>query len=187
MSILAQYAGRYAKWKIWTAAGVGLLVLADLVLGVVLWQTNREAPEEMAARRTQLQNTAKLLASDVARGDKIRASFPEVRKQSDDFYQHSFLDGRTAYSSVFTDLAAIAAKAGVKTSGLKFDRKDIKERSVSELKISTSVDGDYAALLQFVNGLQRSKVFYLLDQLQLASSGPGGIKLQIVLHTYFRT
>ncbi len=49
------------------------------------------------------------------------------------------------------------------------------------------MDADYPAVIQFINGLERSKYFYLLDDLQLASATTGGIRLQIGLHTYFRT
>ena len=50
-----------------------------------------------------------------------------------------------------------------------------------------SVDGDYPAIIQFINGLERSKYFYLLNNLQLDTSNLGGIRLRLELRTYFRT
>ena len=50
-----------------------------------------------------------------------------------------------------------------------------------------SSEADYPAVIQFINGLERSKYFYLLDDLQLGSASSGAIRLQIGLHTYFRT
>jgi Tfp pilus assembly protein PilO len=177
---------RWPAWRIATIAVVAVILLADVGLGVLLWQTSRETPEELAAQRDRLAAEAKLLDADVARGEKIRASLTRVGKDCDNFYQTSFLNSGTVYSAIDTDIADIAAKSGVKTSGFTFKRTDIKDRGVAELAIDTSVDGDYSALLKFVNGIERSKNFYFLNGLQLGSAGPGGIRLQIELHTYFR-
>jgi hypothetical protein len=75
----------------------------------------------------------------------------------------------------------------VKTPGFSFRQKDVKDRGVTEISISTSVDADYPAVIQFINGLERSKNFYLVDDLRLGSATAGAIRLEIQLHTYFRT
>jgi len=177
---------QWPAWKITTAAVLAVLLLADCALAVFLWQTLRQTPEELAANRDRLAAQASLLDADVARGEKIRASLAQVGKDCDNFYQKSFLDSATVYSAIDTDIADIAAKSGVKTSGFAFKRTDIKDRGVAELAIDTAVDGDYSSLLKFINGIERSKNFYYLNGLQLGSAGPSGIRLQIELHTYFR-
>ena len=179
--------GKWQSWKKWTGIALGLLLLADGALAGYLWQLNQQGPEEIRAQRNRLATQAKLLKADVARGEKIRASLPQVKKSCDAFYSQSFLDRITGYSDIEADLDSIAAKAGVKTSGFSFKQKELKDRGVTEISIETSVDSDYPAVIQFINGLERSKYFYLLDDLQLASATTGGIRLQIGLHTYFRT
>jgi len=178
---------KWHSWKMWTGAALAVLLLADAGLGVYLWELNREGPEEMRAERDRLAADAKLLKADVARGEKIRASLPQVKKDCDSFYSGSFLDRITGYSDIETDLDSIATKAGVKTTGFSFKQKDLKDRGVTEIAISTSVNADYPAVIEFINGLERSKYFYLLDDLQLSSATSGTILLQIGLHTYFRT
>jgi hypothetical protein len=176
-----------ARWKIWTAVGVGILLLADATLCFVLWQTSREAPEEMAMRRNHLAVTAQQLEADIARGEKIRSEMGQVGQNSQNFYQSTFLDQRTVYSTVDSDLASIAEKAHVKATTFQFKPTEVKNRNVTELDITTTVNGDYPSLLEFVNGLERSKNFYFLKQLQLNEAGPQGIRLQLDLHTYYRS
>jgi hypothetical protein len=180
-------AGKWAGWKIATVVGVSVLLLADIILGVALWQLAREAPSEMVARRDQLETTAKQLEGDVARVERIRSELGQVGKNSQEFYEGSFLDSHTVYSTVDSDIAAIAARAGVKTTGSTFKSTDVPNRNVAQLDINMAVDGDYPSLLQFINGIERSKNFYFLNQLQLAAAGPNGIRLQLELHTYYRT
>jgi Tfp pilus assembly protein PilO len=177
----------WRSWKTWTVVALTLLLAADVALCVFLWQTSREAPDEMRAQRDRLALQERLLKADIERGDKIRASLPQVGKDCQEFYQQSFLDASTGYSSVEKDLGAIAAKSGLKTSGFAFKEEPVKNRGVTEMSITTSVDGNYASVIQFINGLERSKNFYLLKNLSLSSATSGDVKLQLELHTYFRT
>jgi hypothetical protein len=175
------------NWKKWIGAALALLLAADIALAVFLVRSSREAPDEMRAQRDRLTVESRLLKADVERGQKIRASLPQVGKDCQDFYQRSFLDATSGYSSIETDLGSIAAKAGLKTSGFSFKEEEIKDRGVTEMTITTSVDGNYAAVIEFINGLERSKNFYLLNNLSLNSATSGEIKLALELHTYFRT
>lgn len=174
-------------WKKIILSALGLLLLADLALVFVLWQSSREGAESMRAQRARLETQAKLLKADVARGDKIRASLPTVGKDCDAFYHDAFLDSSTGYSDIESDLGDIAVKSGLRVGGLTLNQKDVKGRGVTLITISESVDGDYPAIIKFINGLERSKYFYLLNNLQLDTSNLGGIRLRLELRTYFRT
>src|ERR1700685_1944767 len=174
------------NWKTGVGAALGLLLAADIGLGIFLWQSAKEDPASLRADRDHLATQVKLLKADVNRGDKIRASLPQVGKDCDAFYKTSFLDPITGYSDIETDLDDIAAKAKVKTSGFSFRQKEVKDRGVTEIAIGTNVDADYPAIIDFIDGLEHSKYFYLLDSLQLSSASTGLIRLQIGLHTYFR-
>jgi hypothetical protein len=177
----------WQPWKIYTSAALGLLLLADLALAIFLWQGSRQDPTAMRLERDRMALQAKLLRADVERGEKIRASLPQAGKDCDAFYHQSFLDASTGYSQIESDLDAIAAQSGVNASGLSFKQAEIKDRGVTEIIIHTSVDADYPAVIRFVNGIERSKNFYLLDSLRLGTAATGGIKLDVELHTYFRT
>ncbi len=177
----------WPTWKKAVGLALGLLVVADLVLVLMVWQRAREGPEAMRLRRDHLAIRAKLLRADVQRGEKIRVALPQAGKDCDAFYQKAFLDSSTGYSQIESDLGAIASKAGVKASGVNFKQSDVKDRGVTEISIVTGVDGNYPAILRFINGLERSKNFYLLDELNLDSASSGEIRLDLTLHAYFRT
>jgi Type II secretion system (T2SS), protein M subtype b len=177
----------WPAWKKGFAAALFVLVAADLVLVFLLWQIGREGPKAVRARMVRVTEQAKLLRADVARGDKIRASLPLAGKQCDDFYRKAFFDSSTGYSQIESDLNAISKNAGVQTSGLKFGQKQVKGRGVTEISVSTKVDADYPSVIRFINGLERSPDFYLLDSLHLMTAKDGTVELELQMHTYFRT
>ncbi|MGB8521344.1 MAG: GspMb/PilO family protein [Candidatus Acidiferrales bacterium] len=174
-------------WKRLILGALGVLLLADLALVFIFLQSTREGVESMRAQRTRLESEAKLLKADVARGDAIRASLPKVGKDCDTFYHTAFLDASDGYSAIESDLGAIATKAGLRTSTITFSQKEVKDRGVTLITVLDSVDGDYPAIIQFINGLERSKYFYLLNDLHLDTATAGAIRLHLELRTYFRT
>ena len=92
------------------------------------------------------------------------------------------------YSAILAELTEITHKAGLKSSGVSFQQKELKGHGVTEIAMKTTVEGDYPALIEFIHALERSKNFYLLDNLTLASGGSSpGIKLNLDLRTFFRT
>lgn len=173
-------------WKIWVVFGLASLLAADFALAIFLLKAAREGPQAMRQQRDRLALQAKLLNADVTRGTSIRASLPQVGKDCDNFYNDQFLPASTGYSSLIDDLGAIAQKSAVRTSGVSFAQKEVKGRGVEEITIKAAVQGGYLGLIQFVNGLERSKYFYLLDELHLDSSNTGEIRLNLDLRTYFR-
>jgi len=78
--------GKWHSWKKWTGIALAVLLLADGALAGYLWQLSRQGPEELRAQRDLLATQAKLLKADVTRGQKIRASLPQVKTSCDAFY-----------------------------------------------------------------------------------------------------
>jgi hypothetical protein len=175
------------NWKRWIRIALAVPLILDLGLILYLWQGGRGNPREIRAEVGRQTTEAKLLRADVDRGDKIRASLPQAGKDADSFYQQSFLDTSTGYSRIESDLGAIAAQSGVRTSGFTFKQKATKEPGVTQISITTSLEADYPAVIRFINGIERSKNFYLLDEMQLKSVSTGGLSLQLELHAFLRT
>jgi Type II secretion system (T2SS), protein M subtype b len=186
-------------WRIlkkWIIGALVILLAADIGLVYIRWQNTREGEASMIAERDRLALLAKSLKGDVARGERIRASMSGVTKEYDAFYRTDFESTTDGYSEIEADLDGIAAKASVKSSGVAFDQKEVKGRGVEEIKITDTVDGDYPAIIKFINGLEQSKYFYLLSDLKLDSAVNGNanagnqgaiIRLHLELRTYFRS
>jgi Tfp pilus assembly protein PilO len=166
---------------------LALLLAADIGLAVFLWRTSRQSPAEVRSELDRLALIAKLRKAEVARGEKISASLPQVGADCEKFYQNTFLDKASGYSALDADLSTIADKAGLRMSSLNIKEKELKNHGVTEISISTGVEGNYSSVIQFINGLEQSRNFYLLNDLQLASARGGAIKLELDLRTYFRS
>jgi type IV pilus assembly protein PilO len=168
---------------------VGLLVAADLGLAIYSWElaSSPHTPQgEFEAQSMQL----KVLKGYIKSAQDIKDNMPATHKDCEKFEQ-SLLPENTGYSSVTAEFDEIAKKSGLQIVTGAFHQKDIPNRGMTEVSIEATVSGDYGSVVRFVNGLQRSKRFYVVDGLQLASdaqnqAATGAIRVGLHVRTYFR-
>jgi Tfp pilus assembly protein PilO len=175
--------------KKWIVGAIVVLFILDIGLIYVTWRSSKAAVAAMSTQRDNLKKHAEQLQGDVNRGNRIRSTLGVAQKDYDKFYKENFLNPQDGYSAIESDLSALATKAGLRVVGIQFTQKEVKGRGVNDVAISENVEGNYTSLVTFIDGLEHSKYFYLLKDLRLdsASTPGGGIRLQLELHTYFRT
>jgi Tfp pilus assembly protein PilO len=168
---------------------VGLLLAADLGLAIYSWQlssspyTSQRVFDEQAIKLGVLNN-------DIKSAEFIRDHMPATRKDCEKFEQ-SLARESTSSSSITAELDEVAKKSGLQQVTLTYRQKDIPNRGMSEMTIEATVTGNYGSVVRFVNGLQRSQRFYVVDGLTLANDGQtqaatGTIRVGLHVRTYFR-
>ena len=162
------------------------IVLADLVLLGINWNLT-SSPHSPQSELKFLARQHALLSADVTRAQKIREDLPAVQKESDGFFHDQFRPIASGYSGLEDDLGVLTRTAGLRTEGLSFRQKPADKSGVSEIEIGATVDGDYPSVVRFIDELERSPNFYILDSLSLAAGSAGQLKLNLQLRTFFRT
>ncbi len=180
MSRSSQRRNNLIRWAL------GVLLAIDLALLLVNWRA-AASPHARATQLHRLRAQHDLLAADVRRAAAIRERLPEVQREYEQFFAKELRPASSGYSSIVADLGAIAKEAGLRTNAVTFRQRDLANRGVVEIAVVTTVEGDYPTLVSFINGLERSDNFYLLDSLSLASNVGGSLKLNLQLRTYFRS
>jgi Tfp pilus assembly protein PilO len=165
-------------------------LLVILVLDVALAGVNYkldQAPRVAPGELRQLDMQEKSYRADNARLDKFRAELPADEKQWDEFFTTHFRPAGAGYSAVSEDLGQLSHSAGLRTDTITFHQHSPDARGLMQIDIATAVEGDYESLVSFLNKLEHSDHFYVLDSLALASSSAGKLRLNLQLRTYFRT
>ena len=165
---------------------LGAIVLVDLALVGVNWKI-ASTPRTPESQLKFLARQHALMAADVARAQKIRQDLPAIEKESDGFFHDQFRPIGSGYSALEDDLGTLARNAGIRAEGFAFRQQPPDKRGVTEIQISTTVDGDYPSVVKFIDSLERSESFYILDSLSLASGSAGALKLNLQLRTFFRS
>jgi hypothetical protein len=170
--------------------GLGLLLLADLGLAIYSWQASTSLRTPMAQLDSDSHKLG-LLNADIERAEKIRHDLPATVADCDKF-DAALLPASSGNSAVTAELDALAKKSSVQIQALALRHKEINGRNLTQIDLDTTVSGDYSNIVRFMNSLQRSQNFYIVESLNLQSEGQGSARpsaLRIGLHlkTYFRT
>jgi hypothetical protein len=158
------------------------LVLLDVIAAVMLLTPIAGAGTSRLQDMTQLALALKRRESAPWRG--LDQKIPVAKQQIAAFYNDRL---PTTYSSISASLDKLGSESGVRVSGEKFTQKEADVEGLDRVEIAAEVSGDYLQLVRFINALERSKLFFIVDDLGLGEQQGGAVKLQIKLETYLRT
>jgi len=165
---------------------LAIILLADAVLIGVQWKLN-SSPHVQVGELNRLDMMVKQYRADNTRLERFKAELPADEKQWDEFFTTHFHPAGAGYSAISEDLGDLSRSAGLRSDAISFHQHTPDARGLMQVDISTAVEGDYDSLVQFLNKLEHSDNFYVLDSLALASSSLGKLRLNVQLRTYFRT
>jgi Type II secretion system (T2SS), protein M subtype b len=165
---------RKLKITIGVLAGIGALAGGLLISPLV----GSPAARQQDLNQLRAQLTAKNRQVEPLRG--LDKKIPLATQQIDQFYRDRFADHD---SDVAEALNNLAKDTNVKIQSQKFKWGDPEPVGLRRVDIETSIQGDYQPLAKFLNGLERSKVFFIINSIALAQQN-GPIQLQMKLETY---
>ena len=164
---------------------LGLVLLADLALAAVNWRM-ASAPRDPVSELRALRQQRALLAADIARAKRIRAELGDIERDGDAFFKSQIVPVQSGYSALSENFGKLASAAGVRASNITYRTGEPDKRGIIEIEIGATVSGDYANIVRFINGLEHSDTFYVLDSLVLGAGSTGGLGLNLHLRTFFR-
>lgn len=163
-------------------AALALLTLYLIVHLIFLWQAlsanNAEALDQQRVQLVAAQISAKPL-----RGldTKLVASTQDANV----FYQTRL---PYADSQVVAEIGRLATKAGVRWTHAQYSYNPVLngKNALTEVNIDASVSGDYRPIVQFINSVERAKLFFVIHGINLTGQQTGQVNLRIRLTTYLR-
>jgi hypothetical protein len=165
---------------------LAIVLLADTVLLVVQWRLNN-SPHVNRGDLVRLSSMEKQYRADNNRLERFKVELPADEKQWDEFFTTHFHPAGAGYSAISEDLGDLSRKSGLHSDTIAFHQHTPDARGLMQVDITTAVEGDYDSLIQFLDKLEHSDNFYVLDSLELASGSVGKLRLNVQLRTYFRT
>lgn len=163
---------------------LAVLLVIDIAAAALLYSpiigSERARTEQLRAMETAMRLKTKEVQPLRGLPEKI----VEARGQIDRFYKDR-LPGQE--SSVLETMGKVANENGVKIGGVKYKLADDEQVGLRALYIEADFTGGYLQLVRFVNAMERDKLFFLIDSVELGGEQNGIVKLQLKLETYLRT
>ncbi len=167
-------------------AGACLLALINVYLLLhlfLVWRQTANNDADALAEQTVQRETAEIAAQP------LRGLDVKLKKATED--ADRFSDKRLPFadSQVLAELGALAKKQNVKLTRVQYPQAPVltgTAHEMTEVRMDASLSGDYRPLVQFVNALERDKVFFVIDGVTLSGQQSGTVGLRLRLTTYLR-
>jgi hypothetical protein len=162
---------------------IGAMLVADVVAVGVLFSPLVGSADsrqlQLNMLRVELTKKNREVAPLVGIDKKIVLAKDEIGG----FYKDRFA---AKDSDLTNELGKLAAQNGVRIQQAKYKQEEYETSGIVPVQIEGSFSGDYLQLVRFINTLERSKLFFEVDSVDLAGESTGQVRLEITLHSYLR-
>ena len=164
------------------------LALFDLAFYLFAIGPLGESDRERALRVSQLQRQAQARTGEVAKLATIVEKVQTARTQGDQLLAEVALPRRTAYSSIVSELDEACKKAGVELRDRAFNVEPVEgSDTLSIMTVTAGLEGNYENLVRFLNLLDRSSRFLIIESLGASPQQTGTmLNVSLKLDTFVR-
>jgi Tfp pilus assembly protein PilO len=160
---------------------LGLLLIANIVAAGIAFHFFDDSPENIAM---DVQRTRQQVLSAIVKLNRSRQLAGKVdlgREEGSKFISSYMTSRRETYSTILTELNEIASQTGMKTKDALIGLDAIQGTDALDMMtVTASFEGSYQNLLKFVNSIDKSKRFLIIESLAAVPQHNGDI-LQVTL------
>jgi len=156
------------------AAVLGSIVLA--LLGYLLWPRAGQGDKQSLIQTRDSLNHEVQKITDPA----------QTREDLKQLYARNIPD---RFSIISEELEGLFKQSGVTPQPIKYS-EDLEQKAtlpgVQQIKVQTTVSGDYLKVARFINAMEQSKLLFIIDNISLSNQEGGKVSLQISFDTFLK-
>jgi Tfp pilus assembly protein PilO len=162
---------------------IGVLLLANLAAAVVAFKPFGGSADDLRRDQEALRAQLTRARQQLAASRQLVGKVEKARAEGDEFLAKYFTESETTSAMILIELNEAARQAGIRMGPGQFDREEIEGSDTLQM-LSTKVgfEGNYANLTKFVNLVDKSPRFMIIEDLQAAApQQQGGQALTVTL------
>ncbi len=148
---------------------IGTLLAANLVAAVMAFKPFGGSAEDLRREQSDASRQLAQFQARLSRTRKLAGKVDLARREGDDFLAKYFSDRRTTYSTLIEELDKAEQAAGIKLRNDSLELNAIEgSDTLQMMSLTVAYEGDYASLEKFVNLLDKSPRFLIIESMQAA-------------------
>ena len=155
---------------------LGVLLLANLVTATIAFKPFGGGADDLRRDRDMLRQQLAQLKLQVAKNRKLVEKIETARSQGDQFLKKYFTQRRVVTSTIQGELVQIAKDAGITYQPTTWNIEAIEgSDTLAMMTINAGCQGTYAALSKFVNLVDKSPRFLIIESMVAAPQQTGQV------------
>ena len=176
--------------RVLVRAALGLLVVANVVAALLAFKPWGGSAEDLARQQIDMQQQLTSMQTRLEKTKALVAKAERARKDGDDFLAEYTTVRRAAFSTILAELQRVSQEAGIQARPVNYDLEQVEgSDTLYQMNISSAYEGSYTNLTKFVNLLDKSPRFLIIESLTAApqQSNTGDLlSVSIKLDTFVR-
>ena len=171
-------------------AVIGALLAANLVAAVIALKPFGGGADDLARQEASLQQQLTAMRKHIDESKSLVDKMQVAREDKDHFLAKYVTDERLGASTLLEELERIAAEAGVKQLPVTFNEQDIEgSDTLKMVTVTLGCEGNYASLAKFINLVDKSPRFLIIESLNTAAPLQNGaaLNVQLKIDTFMNT
>lgn len=167
--------------------GLGVLLVANLAAAAIAFHPFGGSPEDLAR---ELESNERQLTQNLQHLKHTRdlvGKVEQAKLEGDKFLDQYTMKRRTAFSTLIGEVNRMAVDSGMKPKESSYVLDPVAgSETIEQLTISSNYEGNYASLTKFVNMLDRSPRFLIIESMQATPQPSGVLGVNVKLDTFVR-
>jgi hypothetical protein len=157
-------------------AALGTLLVLNIAAALILFKPWGGSADDLDRRLTSMRAQLPKQQAALARTKLLVQKVEKARTESTQFMAKYMLNERNAYSTVLGELSQSAEKVNLKPKESQQSVEPIEgSDTLGMMTISASFEGEYLNLTKFINELDRSPRFLIIESLTAAPQPQGKV------------
>jgi len=169
---------------------IGALLAANLVAAVIALKPFGGSADDLRRQQTALDSQLAQAQKQLAYSRSLVEKIEKTRTEEDRFVGQYFTDTHTTGAIILSELNQAAHDAGIKPGTWTFSVEALEgSDTLQELTTNMGFEGSYANFTKFINLLDKSPHFMVIENMQAAApqqSGGQAINVTLKIDTFVR-
>ena len=155
--------------RVLVRAALGVLVIANIAAALMVFKPWGGSAEDLAREQIDLQQQLTSSQARLERTKALVAKAERARKDGDTFLAEYTTERRNTFSTIMAELDRVSREAGINARPVNYELTQVEgSDSLYQMSISAAYEGNYTSLLKFVNLLDKSPRFLIIESMTAA-------------------
>jgi type IV pilus assembly protein PilO len=161
---------------------IGALLLVNVIAAVIAFKPFGGGADDLQRDEANLQQQLTALRKRIADSKQLVEKMQTSRHDKDQFLAKYVTDAGVGASTMAEELDRIATASGVRPMPSSLNRQDVEGSETFKMyTITSSYEGNYAALAKFINLVDKSPKFLIIESLETEAPQQNGAALNVRL------